>query len=184
MLNRNPHKKTEEVRAIYSLHHVHLHNIAFRYLQDHALADDIVHDCMLKLLENYADYRLHDAQQAKGLVVKIVIGLSLDALRKRKREIVKEIDESYPSPENPEEILHDQAEYFLSLIGSDDAKILRMNILHGYSNAEIAKREGISEPALRKRMQRARERLQKAVTEDFLRENASTRDRCERGEPK
>lgn len=165
-MNLVPEKKRKEIEAVYQAHKMFMLRLAFRYVNDQGMAEDIVHDAVVRLLENYKSYDLRDVQRAKGLVAKIVIGLSLNHLKKSCREVPSPeedfrngTEERYPS--------HDSSAYYLGQLEPDDAFILRKQILEGFSTREIAQMVHCREPALRKRLQRAKERLQKVVEVDY-----------------
>lgn len=161
-----PKRKRNEIEKTHHAHKGFLLNLAFRYVREQSLAEDIVHDAMVRLLQNHADYDLSDTVRAKGLVAKIVIGLSLDLLKRSSREIPAPLDEMQPISEDAHP-LEDSSEYYLSQLTPDDAYIIRKLILEGWSVRDIAKQLQCTEPALRKRLQRAKEQLRKIIEEDI-----------------
>lgn len=161
----------EQVKVIYEMYKHFLHNIAFRYLHDHDLANDVVHDCMLRLLENEERYDISDPSLAQGLVVKITIGLSIDMVRKRTHEInTDELDSQSEIP-NEQKKSDDHSSYYLSLIPVEDAQLIKKVLLEGYKLKEIAIEINMSEVAIRKRFQRAKSRLKIAIEKDLGMQN-------------
>ena len=170
MEHKASHEKIDQVEAIYQTHKIFLRNLANRYIQDTDLANDIVHDCILQLLDKSEQYNLEDPLAVRGLVAKIVIGLSKDALRKKKKEILCEHDEIERRQEPFLLVTDDRSEYYLSKLQPEDAYLLRKVILEGYAIKEIAQERMIPEATMRKRYQRAKERIAAIVLDEVERE--------------
>lgn len=158
-------KKLKEIEIIYEMYKRFIHNIAFRYFRDHYLANDMVQECMLRLLEKCEVYTLDDPVKARGLVAKIAVGICLDKVDNIRRELPSEIYEDTLGSVQPVEI--DHAEYYLSMINQADAELIRLRVIQGYSFEEIAEHLGVNKATVRKRYQRAKEKLQKEMEDDM-----------------
>lgn len=153
--------KFEKVYIKYSKMMKH---IAQGILHDDALAEDAVHNAFLKLTKHMAKVEDVDSVKTKGLAIIVIRNVAIDMYRKRKREFSFDLDEEaladYAIEDTPEK--NAQAEIISRALGKLTPiyrDVLLLKFLHGYDDCEIASLLNISHAAVRKRLQRAKEKL-------------------------
>lgn len=137
--------------------------VAYNILRDDSLAEDAVHNAFLKLIKYIDRINDVDCHKTKSFVVIVTESVSKDMYAKRKREATVNIED------NEQEIVIDPPDFdsidtqvIADAIGKlpeiyRDALILKY--VHQYKDAEIGELLGISPTAVRKRLQRAKEKL-------------------------
>ncbi len=160
--------KNERIRNIYDRYGTYMASIAYRLVKDSSVIQDIIHDTIIDLWEQYPKIRFDNEYNLRAYIGRIVQRKSIDYLRKKNRQVFSpiliEAEGLVPSEFRLIEEL-DSAEYYLSLIDEKSAELLRLRLLEEYSYHEIAMMLEISEAAARKRMERSIEKLRKAVEE-------------------
>ena len=105
---------------------------------------------------------LVDAASVRGWVGTIARNVLADHHRIKGRQAEASVGEDAAAPGSPDPIERTVAawlEGFLAQLDPDDAKALRFVDLDGRTQAEFAEREGLTLPAAKSRVQRARTRL-------------------------
>ncbi len=153
-------KKFEE---IYKKYGKLMKYVAYNILRDDSLAEDAVHNAFLKLIKYIDRIDEVNCHKTKSFVVIITESVSKDMYVKRKREATLSIDD------NEQEMVVEPPDYdsldthiIADAIGKlpeiyRDALVLKY--VHQYKDAEIGDLLGISPTAVRKRLQRAKEKL-------------------------
>lgn len=144
--------------------------VAYNILRDDSLAEDAVHNAFLKLIKYLDRIDEVDCHKTKSFVVIVTESVSKDMYAKRKREATVSIDD------NEQEIVVESPDYdsietqvIADAIGKlpeiyRDALILKY--VHRYKDAEIGDLLEISPTAVRKRLQRAKEKLALILREE------------------
>ena len=142
--------------------------VANRILKDEYLAEDVVHQAFLRIIDNLSKIDKIDCHKTKGFIVIIVENIAIDFYRKRKRENNISFDkieiyiEDIKAKDNF--ILSDIEEAILKL-PINYSTVLRLKYSQGYSNKEVAQILNISEENVRQRISRARKRLTENLNE-------------------
>lgn len=141
---------------------------ANRILKDEYLAEDVVHQAFLRIIDNLSKIDKIDCHKTKGFIVIIVENIAIDFYRKRKRENNISFDkieiyiEDIKAKDNF--ILSDIEEAILKL-PINYSTVLRLRYSQGYSNKEVSQILNISEENVRQRISRARKRLAENLNE-------------------
>jgi RNA polymerase sigma-70 factor (ECF subfamily) len=152
----------EVVRATQAM----AHGAARGVLRDAALAEDAAQEAYLRAFRRLAD--LDDPAAFAGWFRRIVISVALNMRRARRRTLLQLDD----APEIP---VLDEAETrwteaqrqrlagAMLALSSGDRRICDRRYHGGWSVARLAHEAGVEEPAMRKRLQRIRDRLRKEI---------------------
>ncbi len=158
-----------------------MYHIAYGILRDRYLAEDAVHDAFLKIIKYIPSISEVNCHKTRTLIVIIIKSTAIDIYRGRSRQcfldeeaLADEID----TGELPlDHIIADEnyQELFTSLKGlkKEFLEIILLKYHYGYNNDEIGRLLCISEPAVRKRLSRARQEIRKKIgeCEDGIKEN-------------
>lgn len=133
-------------------------------LKDDALAEDCMHDVMLKLSCNLEVIGEYGSSQAKALIYRITSNHAIDMLRSRKHEVLSEMPEKEQGYiENTYSIFDDSiGEYgydrslddYLENLDEVDRAIVGMKYDYGMKHKDIAALLGKSVTAIDKRSER------------------------------
>lgn len=141
--------------------------IANKILQNQQDAEDAVHAAFLSIAENMEKVSTPDCPKTKGYIVTITENKAIDLYRKKKRHPKALLLEETAGLEVSYEGSHAIAHCFARL-SSRDRDILMLRYRYGYTAREIAKLLNLSEANANKRIQRAKERLEKLCKEEGL----------------
>jgi RNA polymerase sigma-70 factor (ECF subfamily) len=152
----------EIVRATQRL----VHAIGYRILQDRALAQDAAQETYMRGFR-----RLHELEQPAafpGWLRRIAVSVAINMRRARRRTLLSLEDvEDVPVLDEAEtrwsEAQRRQLAQALMALGEADRRICDRRYHGGWSTARLAGAEQIDEPAMRKRLQRIRDRLRKEI---------------------
>lgn len=117
-------------------------------------AQDAVQECFLKYITKAPNF--NDSEHEKAWLIKVAANICKDMMRKRRRL----------SPVSPDEIRNlgkseDNAQILglLVLLEEKYRIIIHLHYVEGYKTSELSAMLGISEAAVKKRLQRGREAL-------------------------
>ena len=160
-------EEKDRFEQIYIIYRNLMYYIARRILQDDSLAEDAVHNAFIRII-GYLD-KLQDinSHKTKGFLVIVVENTSKDIYNKRKHANAI----SFDSLEVELSDNHDLEENVIDQINVNDLvkkietlstiyrDVLMMRFIYEYSYNEISKILNISEATVRKRLERARQKL-------------------------
>lgn len=147
-------------------------HVAKSIVRDHQLAEDIVHETFLKIIERLDDIDDISCSKTKSFFVTIVKHKSIDTLRKIKKEenIPLEEIEYFLKDDTPipidEIISQDGYRKLVEYIGQLDEKyraVLELKYIQGYSDKDIADMLDITPKNVNVRTFRARKMLIKMI---------------------
>jgi RNA polymerase sigma-70 factor (ECF subfamily) len=143
--------------------------LCHRYVRDHEVARDLMHDGFVVVFTRIAEYRGEGSFE--GWLRKIFVNTALGYIRKNNKFVnAKPVDEMYDLRENGASTLDKMsASEILEVIGRMPAgyrTILNLYAVEGYSHIEISEMLEISESTSRSQYSRARGYLQKLLHED------------------
>lgn len=153
---------------IYTLYKQLMYYIANSILDNTADSEDIVHDAFLKIIEILDKIDNPHSPQTRSLVVTITENKAIDLYRRRKNHIIIPFAEEHlGSPEQSKiDQIPDQevvAKAILSLPGRY-REVLLLRYAQGYSMDEIAIILSMTKENVKKTIQRARKRLEEALS--------------------
>lgn len=146
--------------------------VANQILQDNFLAEDAVHDAFIKIIENLDKIQEVNCHKTKSFIVIIVKNHAINIYNNRKKKfctsldevgytLIKEIDDTYIkySHRDRNDDLGDLGNAIVQLpeIYKD---VITLKYLHELTNQEIAVLLNINEATVRKRIERAKDRIQ------------------------
>lgn len=154
---------------LYKLYYRQMYNTSLRIVNNSAEAEDIMQDSFLDAFAKIADYS--GEGNFGGWLRRIVVNNSLDALKRRKNEVIS-LDENIQIEEQMTETLEENTEYkvreikkALTLLPDDYRTIISLFLIEGYDHEEISQIMKISYSASRTRYSRARQKLLDVLTE-------------------
>lgn len=117
-------------------------------------ADDAVQEIFLKYVEKAPDF--NDSEHEKAWLIRVASNICKDILRKRKHQSFISLDEIRNFG-----ICEDNAQILELLVSLEEKYriVIHLHYVEGYKAREIASMLGVSESAVKKRLQRGREAL-------------------------
>jgi len=150
---------------IYRLYYKPMYHVALRILADPMEAEDIMQESFLTAFRNLASVNL--ASGFGGWLKRIVVNRSLDALRKRKKEIelVDDLPDEIesgpayqPDQDNLEEKIR-KVQRALERLPEKYRIVLTLNLFEGYDHDEIGQILGVSASTSRAQVSRGKQKL-------------------------
>lgn len=151
---------------LYNLYCKAMFLVAFRYVNNRFVAEDVMQDAFIKAFKNINNYKNEVAFGA--WLKRIVINQSIDQLKKKKLELVA-INEEVITEVNVEDwnIENDiSVEGIVEVINSLKEKyrlVLTLYLLEGYDHSEISKILNITENTSRTHLLRGKKILKEAL---------------------
>lgn len=160
---------------IYNMYRYTMLYVAKDILKDQSLAEDIVHDSFLKIIEILDDIEDVFCSKTKSFIVTIVRNRSIDGLRKVKREnyipleqIEFSLEDDTPIP--LDKIINEEGyNKLLEYIDELDEMyrtVIELKYIHGHSEKEISRILDITEKNANIRIFRARRMLINKIGRD------------------
>jgi len=155
----------DKIEKIYHRYKKLMKYIAMQILGREELAEDAVHDAMVRLIENLSSIKEEGSKEEKAFVAIVTENVARDLWRKeryRRSEDITDYLHVIPSRGSVVEkvYVNELLERICALPETLRAP-LEMSIYLGLSSKEIARTLNITEEAVRKRIQRGREYLSK-----------------------
>ena len=142
--------------------------VANQILKDKYLSEDAVGQTFVKIIENIDNISDVDCHKTKSYIVIMVKNCAINLYRQRKSHPTVSLDEDIElADDRPFEI--DEADALTRSIARLPIiykNILTLKYVQEFPNKEIARLLGISEPTVRKRLERAKEKVQQLLNEE------------------
>jgi len=147
---------------LYKIHYRQMYNTSLRIVNNTADAEDIMQNSFLDAFRKIGDYT--GEGNFGGWLRKIVVNNSLDALKKRKPEVIlnNEILEIQTVEDNDKENIAykvDEIKKAVALLPEEYRVIISLFLFEGYDHEEISQILNISYSASRTRFSRAKQKL-------------------------
>lgn len=142
--------------------------IANQILKDDYLSEDAVEQTFIKIIENLNNISDVDCHKTKSYIVIMVRNCAINLYRQRKSHPTVSLDEDLEIADD-QPFAIDEADVLtrsvacLPIIYKD---ILTLKYVQELPNDEIARMLGISEPTVRKRLERAKDKIQQFLNEE------------------
>jgi len=168
-------KKRDKLEVLYITYRKELYYVAYRILQDHHDAEDVIQNAFLKIskyLEKIGEIR---CKKTRGYLVIIVRNLSYDRYNEKKKAVpVDFLDETADEVESDvsleDHVLNlergKELAYALARIKSGYADVLTLKYYYEYSISEIADLINLSNDIVSVRLTRAKAALRKILSEE------------------
>ena len=151
---------------LYEIYRKMMFQVAYRILGNSQDAEDSVHEAFLRISKNISNISDPMCPKTRAYIVIVVESASIDLYRKRQRGHTLPLDEaSCGVPDSSQDGVLDQC---ILALPAQDREIILLRYSHGYTLRETAQILGISEAAARKRLQRAKEKLEHLCKEAEL----------------
>lgn len=175
LLSSLSEEEIDKLETIVRLYEKKLYLFACKELQDRHAAEDVVQETFRKIIEGIDKIDDVSSVSTKSYLNKVLYHTALDYIRKRNRgETVSEwVDEIALSIEDSFEMDRIIAEGsfggdigdFVSKLSREDQELIELKFGRDLSNEQIAQYYGVGEAAIKKRWQRAKQRLVRIMKE-------------------
>ena len=151
---------------VYNEYAKELYNIAYGYTRNREDSVDIVQNAYVVLLES--NKRFESNEHIKYFLIRVTVNESLDLLKNaNKKKVIRNNDVVVNFPETKkEELPYDLSE----IVNTLPEKYKTIIILHYYDDMkikDISKVLKISEPAVKKRLERARNLIKEIIERNY-----------------
>lgn len=152
----------DALSELYSLVSTPIYSYALSLIGNRHDAEDILHDCIVKIYASAKSYR----PQGKPFawIIRIAKNLCIDRMRRRKKESAASLEDEAkdltvdPIAETEDRLM---TESFLSALSSEDRQIVSLHLISGFTFREIAKSLGMPPPTVMTKYRRAMIKLRK-----------------------
>ena len=149
-------------RELYTRFGGRLLGICLRYVGDRATAEDLLHDCFIKVFA---------AIDLRAWMERIAVNVSLEALRQKRRlhypTTVDRLPERYeePTSDEMERLPYDDLKRLIAELPDGYRTVFNLYCIEELSHREIAERLGISEKTSSSQLFRAKALLARRIKE-------------------
>ncbi len=154
---------------IYEQYRNLMMHVAVTLLKDRHKAEDAVHEAFTRAISHWEKFCDLDGHKTRGLLVIIVRHICIDIIRKRQQERIESFEEA--SENSLPRVESDDYQRILELmreLNDEQASILHLKYVYGYDYAEIGEILHMSNDAVRKRVQRARNELKSKLAKEGI----------------
>lgn len=163
MLKRRTESPVQSVEEVFRAYGNMLYRIAFVMMRNAFDAEDVVQDTLIKYMEHTESGKVFETEEyRKAWLIRVDINLCKNRLRFYKNHPkigMEELSRYYEEKEDTR--LMDS----LLLLPSKYREVLLLHYVEGYQGKEIAGMLKLSESAVRKRLERGREKLRDILEE-------------------
>ena len=140
-----------------------LYRLCIVMLQNCDDAQDAVQDCFLRYITKASDFK--SSEHEKAWLIRVATNICKDMLRYRKHSSFLSLDEirTLTSSEDNAQILG-----MLGLLEEKYRAVIHLHYVEGYGTAEISDMLGITSAAVKKRLQRGREKLREIYEKEAI----------------
>ena len=166
---RNDRDAQGELYARYSSR---LYAICLRYIEDREEARDLMHDCMIKAMDNFKSFRYVSEGSLYAWLSRITVNMAINRLKESSRfrqipfEQVSgdELDNALePEAESVRKIPDDVLDKLIAELPPVRRTVFNMYCIDGYNHHDIARALGITERTSTSVLAKARASLKKAL---------------------
>lgn len=170
------HTDEEKFSQLYEIYFHSLWYVAFGYLKDTQLAEDMVQETFIKVSEHLSDIQDIHSKMTKYFLITITRNKCIDYIRKKSRmpETLIETQDYPPEYGNLplEHVIHQETldELTRTINSLDDSyRIpLMLRYIHGLTNMEISGKTGLSVNLVAVRINRAKKMLKDRLNLTYL----------------
>ena len=161
MVNKMNHKKEEQMKEVIQTYGDLLYRTGYVLLGNPHDVQDILQEVFIKYMEKAPSFR--DREHEKAWLLRVTVNTCKDCLRFQKRHTCSNLEElenmcAAPTDTN---LLKDVLALPLKY-----KTVLLLHYVEGYQIGESARITGLSENAVKKRLQRGREALRRQLADD------------------
>lgn len=145
----------QQFNFVYTEYSKELYNIAYGYTKNKDDSIDITQNVFVKLLESKKDFKSNE--DIKYFLIRVVINESINFIKSNyKKRVIKSNDIVMISPENNKDDLQEDISIFVDKLPQKYKSIIILYYYDLMKIKDISKAINISEAAVRKRLERAR----------------------------
>lgn len=122
---------------------------------------DMIQEVLLKYMQKRPVF--HDAEHEKAWLLRVAVNLCRDMLRLRSRRRYFPIDELEPEAVGSTDAESREILEEIAMLPQKWKSVLLLHYIEGYSLKEISEIQNVSENAVKKRIQRAKEALRRRM---------------------
>ncbi len=154
---------------LYKLYSKAMFNVSMRIINDYAEAEDVLQEAFISAFKNLGSYK-SEASFGSWLK-KIVINASINAIRKRRSELVPRDERlmvdvaDEPTDDGHTEWQVDNIRRAIQKLPDGYRVVLSLYLLEGYDHAEIGEVLGITESTSKSQYSRAKKKLMEIMRE-------------------
>ena len=143
-------------RELYTRFGGRLLGICLRYVGDRATAEDLLHDCFIKVFAAIDRFSWRGEGSLRAWMERIAVNVSLEALRQKRRlhypTTVDRLPERYeePTSDEMERLPYDDLKRLIAELPDGYRTVFNLYCIEELSHREIAERLGISAAVSRK----------------------------------
>lgn len=169
-------KEREAQGELYSRYAAGLYALCLRYIENREEARDLMHDAMIKAMDNFRSFRYAGDGSVWAWMSRITVNLAVDRLKENSRfrqvplELVSgdEIESALePDADAVRKIPDGVLDEMIAGLPAVKRTVFNMYCIDGFSHKDIAKALGISERGSTSILAKARATLKRALT-DYL----------------
>ncbi len=161
--DNRPMTSEEKAIFLYENYYDLLINIAYKKIHNWEIAQDIVQDTFVVVLKKIDEISFEKCHKMPPLLGYILNGKIIDHLRKERKflytEYTGDLIDQNQSEQAQDFFCDENVQSYLSVLTAQEAQLIQLRIIEEYSYAEIANLLHINEPAVRKRVERAKKKL-------------------------
>ncbi len=157
-------------RELYDLHAKRLYAICVRYVGDKEVAEDLLHDSILKIFSSMDRFTWRGKGSLQAWMDRITVNLAIEHLRKKSRiseiplnENWQQSDDAYSDMDSGGDIPLDVLMRMISELPDGYRTVFNLFCVEGHSHNEIASMLGINEKSSSSQLVRARSLLASKV---------------------
>ena len=165
-------KERDAQGELYARYASGLYALCLRYIENREEARDLMHDAMIKAMDNFKSFRYSGEGSIWAWLSRIAVNMAIDRLKENSRfrqipiELVSEgeIDDALePDAESVSVIPDDVLDGIIAELPPVRRAVFNMYCIDGFSHKEIAGKLGITERGSTSIMAKARASLKKAL---------------------
>ncbi len=165
-------KRSKAQYLIFDTYSNYLYKIAYRYLKDNHLVEEVISQAFLNIFDKIADTTIEDEASFKAWCRRITINQSLMEIRKHVRfqDNLSLIENMEEAPISTDQHLHEEDIVKLVLQLPDGYRtIFNLYAIEGYTHKEISEKLSISVGTSKSQLSKARQLLKRQIenTEDY-----------------
>ncbi len=151
---------------LYTKYAAYIFTLCFRYVNDRDLAQDLMHDAMIKVFDTIGKYR--PTGSLKSWCTRVAVNLVIDHLRRSRRINLVPLEQSLGEacqPQEEEIAKIPKTELLHMVAGLPQTKRVIFNLfcVEGYAHKDIAQMLGIKEKTSSSLLFKAREQLAQEI---------------------
>ena len=157
---------------LYARYATGLYALCLRYIEDREEARDLMHDAMIKAMDNFKSFRYAGEGSINAWISRIAVNMAIDRLKENSKfrqiplDLVSEgeIENALePDAESVREIPDSVLDEIIAELPPVKRTVFNMYCIDGFSHKEIAGKLGITERGSTSIMAKARASVKKAI---------------------